>query len=234
MEASKKNEAAYMDYLRQEVTKHLLAIRALAQDIRNCMGPQESLLDLNTATREKMSSLRRHLDELDRVARETEREKERTALQSEAAEYRQQLAEIQAEFRRANVSCQLRLEQRDKEWLFESESGDSTTPATRRRNKDSSTVLGTSSAVTADLMAVGRQLEETVNRSALTVEALADSSRTIHTTRDEFHQMGGALGQAKKLLSKYGRRELTDKALIFLAVLFFFACVFYVVKKRLF
>lgn len=38
---------------------------------------------------------------------------------------------------------------------------------------------------------------------------------------------------ARSLLTKYGRKAMTDKLFIFLAVVFFFATVLYIVKKRL-
>ena len=38
--------------------------------------------------------------------------------------------------------------------------------------------------------------------------------------------------QGRKLISKYGRRETTDRFLIFFAFAFFWACVFYVLRKR--
>jgi len=36
----------------------------------------------------------------------------------------------------------------------------------------------------------------------------------------------------RRLITKYGRREVTDRVLIFFAAIFFFACVFYVLRKR--
>ena len=46
--------------------------------------------------------------------------------------------------------------------------------------------------------------------------------------------MSGHIQHSRKLLTKYSRREFTDKLLIFLALVFFFATVLYIVKKRLF
>ena len=62
----------------------------------------------------------------------------------------------------------------------------------------------------------------------------ANSSHTLTTTQEEFKNMGGVIGQSGKLLAKYGRRELTDKVLVFFAFAFFMACVLYIIKKRLF
>lgn len=56
----------------------------------------------------------------------------------------------------------------------------------------------------------------------------------VGDTQEELKGMGGHIHSAHKLITKYGRRELTDKLLIFLALVFFFLSVLYVVKKRLF
>jgi len=45
--------------------------------------------------------------------------------------------------------------------------------------------------------------------------------------------MGGHIQNAKRLLTKYGQRELTDKLLIFIALVFFFATVLYILRRRL-
>lgn len=62
----------------------------------------------------------------------------------------------------------------------------------------------------------------------------ATSSRTIQETNDEFKTMTGTIQIGRKLITKYNRRELTDKLLIFLALALFLATVLYILKKRLF
>ena len=62
----------------------------------------------------------------------------------------------------------------------------------------------------------------------------AKSSNQITETHEEFKSMTGHIQNSRKLLTKYSRRELTDKLLIFLALVFFFSTVFYRLKKRMF
>lgn len=62
----------------------------------------------------------------------------------------------------------------------------------------------------------------------------ATSSRTIQETNEEFKTMTGTIQLGRKLITKYNRRELTDKLLIFLALALFLATVLYILKKRLF
>ena len=51
---------------------------------------------------------------------------------------------------------------------------------------------------------------------------------------DEYRMMGGVIGQSRKLITKYARREFTDKVLIAFALAFFFGVVLYILRKRLF
>lgn len=62
----------------------------------------------------------------------------------------------------------------------------------------------------------------------------ATSSRTVQETNEEFKTMTGTIQLGRKLITKYNRRELTDKLLIFLALALFLATVLYILKKRLF
>jgi hypothetical protein len=51
---------------------------------------------------------------------------------------------------------------------------------------------------------------------------------------EEFKSMGSVISQSKKLITKYGRREVTDRVLILFAAAFFFAVVFIILRKRVF
>merc|ERR1719204_334701 len=66
------------------------------------------------------------------------------------------------------------------------------------------------------------------------VGALEGSSTTVDEVGDEYRSMAGVIGQSKKLITKYARREFTDKVLIIFALAFFFAVVLYILRKRVF
>lgn len=53
-------------------------------------------------------------------------------------------------------------------------------------------------------------------------------------TQKELTGMASDIHNSGRLLTKYGRRECTDKFLILFAIIFFFSTVLYIVKKRLF
>jgi protein transport protein SEC20 len=61
-----------------------------------------------------------------------------------------------------------------------------------------------------------------------------NSSHQVSETNEEFKNMSGHIQNSKRLLTKYGQRKSTNKLIIILAMVFFFATVLYIVKKRIF
>merc|ERR1712034_87833 len=103
-----------------------------------------------------------------------------------------------------------------------------------RNRKDKEQMVAEHGSITNNLMAISRQLAETVEKSKQTVSNLEGTSRTVEEVGGEHRMMGGVIGQSRKLITKYGRREFTDKVLIIFALAFFFAVVLYILRKRLF
>ncbi|XP_030621873.1 vesicle transport protein SEC20 isoform X1 [Chanos chanos] len=102
----------------------------------------------------------------------------------------------------------------------------------RKLTKES--LAQTSSDITESLMSISRMMSQQVQQSEETMSTLATSSRTVQETNEEFKAMTGTIQLGRKLITKYNRRELTDKLLIFLALALFLATVLYILKKRLF
>ena len=80
-----------------------------------------------------------------------------------------------------------------------------------RNRRDKEQMVTDYSNVTNSLMAISRQLADTVERSKQTVTSLEGTSKTVEELGDEYRMMGGVIGQSRKLITKYARREFTDK-----------------------
>ncbi|ERE69529.1 vesicle transport protein SEC20-like protein [Cricetulus griseus] len=102
----------------------------------------------------------------------------------------------------------------------------------RKTTKES--LAQTSSTITESLMGISRMMSQQVQQSEEAMQTLVSSSRTLLDANEEFKSMSGTIQLGRKLITKYNRRELTDKLLIFLALALFLATVLYIVKKRLF
>lgn len=135
-------------------------------------------------------------------------------------------------FKKANLKSMLAIEKGAKEELLKPTNEENVLRQRQKRDKESMAKM--SSNVTDQLLSISRQLAETTQRSAVTLETLVTSSDSVTGAQEELKFTSGAISQSGKLLAKYGRREFTDKILMFFAFAFFIACVIYIVQKRLF
>ncbi|VEN50574.1 unnamed protein product [Callosobruchus maculatus] len=216
--------------LRKDITENNLQLKAIIQDINSCAGPLPALSALNSAGRSKVSSIRKSIDRLSDIAKDTRD----TELMKELALQREQLASTMDTFKKANLKAMLFIENAQKEELVKSPAKPTTLRQRQVHNRDKETLAKTSSNVTDQLLNISRQLAETTQRSAATLDTLASSSDSVMGAEEELKVTSGAIGQSGKLLAKYGRREFTDKVLVFFAFIFFLACVLYIMQKRLF
>ncbi|KAI4813829.1 hypothetical protein KUCAC02_003051 [Chaenocephalus aceratus] len=91
----------------QEIIKYDLEIKALVQDIRDCPGPQSTLMEFNSQVKEKFNKLRLRIQDLEQMAREQDRETDRLAILSETENQRRQMLSNQTAWRKANLACKL-------------------------------------------------------------------------------------------------------------------------------
>lgn len=223
------------------------------QDIQQCSGPLEVLDELNAEGRTKIAVLKSSIERLASIGETESNEKKKTELLLAVDSYKEQLNTSLAVFRKANVVSACVIDKLARENLF-------SMPEERqnalRKRHGKQTLTNASSQVTDKLLSISRHLAETTQRSADTLDTLCmypvillsvinimilwiiivsvTSSDKVGGTKDELEHQQQAIAQSGKLLGKYGRREVTDKALLALAFAFFLACVFYILQKRLF
>ncbi|XP_061092414.1 vesicle transport protein SEC20-like isoform X1 [Conger conger] len=213
---------------RQEIIKFDLEIKALIQDIGECRGPQSELTDLNATLKEKFRHLRSRIQDLEQIAREQDKECDKRAIMGEVEGHRRQMLSDQTSWRKANLACKLSIDSQEKEALVHGGG-----PSVRRKMTRESLVQ-TSSDITENLMSISRMMSQQVQQSEETMSSLATSSRTALQTSEEFQAMSGTIRLGRRLISKYNRRELTDRLLLLLALALFLATVLHILKKRLF
>lgn len=213
----------------QEILKYDLEIKALIQDITECTGPQSKLTEINAEVKKSFHNLRLRIQDLDQMAMEQDKESEKQNLVSRIEGHKKQMQSNQTAWRKANLASKLSLDNMEKQELLSRANGD-----VRQRKMTKEDLAQTSSDITENLMSISRMMAQQVQQSEETITSLATSSRTVQETNDEFKNMTGTIQLGRKLITKYNRRELTDKLLIFLALALFLATVLYILKKRLF
>ncbi|KHJ81205.1 Sec20 [Oesophagostomum dentatum] len=76
------------------------------------------------------------------------------------------------------------------------------------------------------------KMGEQVAQSEQTMDSLVHSSSVLVQTHKEFESHASHIQTGNKLLSKYERRELTDKILVTIALIFYLAVIYYILQKR--
>ncbi|KAG9490691.1 vesicle transport protein SEC20 [Eleutherodactylus coqui] len=218
----------HVEICHQEIVKYDLEIKALIQDIRECGGPITTLNDLNAQVKDKFHLLRLRIQDLEQMAKEQDKESDKQALLKEMECHKKQMLSNQTVWRKANLSCKMAIDNSEKDELLDG--GD----ATRQRKVTKENLAQSTSGITESLMSISRMMSQQVQQSEVAMHTLATSSRTIQEANEEFKSMSGTIQLGRKLITKYNRRELTDKLLIFLALALFLATVLYILKKRLF
>ena len=155
-------------------------------------------------------------------------------MEDEVDNLKSQLDNNYTVLKKANLFAKNNIIQYSKSALFERHKDESSDNKLRkRRAKGDAFLVNKTSSVTDNLFQITKLMSEQVNQSDASLQALVNSSSTVVETQEEIKLMGSHLVNSKTLLTKYGRRECTDKILIFLALGFFLACVLFCVTKRL-
>ncbi|XP_050345187.1 vesicle transport protein SEC20 [Nymphalis io] len=214
----------------QNLATYHFEVKAIIQDILECQDSMETLNELNEKGRAKITLLREELDNLD--AHATDMNDQKYFL--EAVSQRHLLAGLLKEFKDANICSMFAIERAQRDDLLKAGEGEEVVLRNRKKKVDRDGLLKMSTGVTEQLLSISRQLAATTQRSQDTLDSLVSSSSTVHGTQAELQNTGSTITQSSKLLKKYGRREFTDKVIMFFAFLFFLAVCLYIVQKRLF
>ncbi|XP_026742783.1 vesicle transport protein SEC20 [Trichoplusia ni] len=220
-------DTIYQNYVKQ-LAKHHFTVKNIIQDILECRESMEALNKLNEKGRAAISVLRDDLESLELYGKDVGNIKYGSEVESQ----RHQLACLLKEFKDANITSMFAIEKAQREDLLKSGEGDESGLRKRNTKVDRDGLLKMSSGVTEQLLSISRQLADTAQRSQDTLDSLVSSSSTVHGTQSELQNTASTISESSKLLKKYGRREFTDKVIMFFAFLFFLAVCLYIVQKR--
>ena len=183
---------------------------------------------LNGDIRIQLDLMRNGLSNLRELAKKQRNLESSSMLIADANNHEDQLSACQLAFKKANLACISRLNARGREALFRS----STNNSLNTNSEDKEILVKESGKATEKLRTISRHLAATVERSSKTMDDLVESSGTMKEASEEFKSQGSVISQSKKLITKYARRMDTDRVLILFAAAFFFAVVFYILRKR--
>jgi len=95
-------------------------------------------------------------------------------------------------------------------------------------------ILGQSSDITQRMQRNTQMLSAMVKQQEETVSNLAHSSGEIQAVDSEYKTLSSVLVSSHRLVTKFGRRAMTDTFLTYLGFFLFICTVLFVIRKRLF
>jgi len=120
---------------------------------------------------------------------------------------------------------------KEREELFKDSKGQNV--RNRKKGANNKSLLKGHEELTDSLRQAVQMLTEEVQKSSQNSKLLDDSTSTLSKTSEEYKKYGNALNSNKKVVSSLKRRDLTDKILLGLGLLFFICTVLYVIGKRI-
>lgn len=159
--------------------------------------------------------------------------KKKDCLLADIEAYKCQLESNFNNLKKATVFCRKSINEEERKKLFSFDGKDSGEEM-KKKNADKKNAAMKAASLTDDLYRIRRMIADQVSQSEVSLQALVRSSATVTEVSEEFKSMGSALNQSKSLLSKYGRREISDTVLIILAFILFYSSCLYIIWKRIF
>ncbi|CAI4227483.1 unnamed protein product [Auanema sp. JU1783] len=209
--------------LDSELKKRILCLSNFKDD--------KSLFEENKQLKEVINQLRRKLDNLQIVVNRVPAQHEQLEMQTQLEKHKKELGENTAALTNALVHVKKEIAERTRRMLM---TGGTQSVEVRKRLVDQQTLKQDAAKTTDKLTELVSKMNERVSHSEQTMDSLVHSSAVLAETQSEFESQTTHIQTSNKLLSKYERRELTDKILVTIALIFYALVVYYILQKRVF
>lgn len=215
--------------IHEELSRLNLKILSLIESF-NAIECHTDMERLNAEIRSRFDAMRKGIATLRDLAKKQESNQSSIMLKTDANSHEDLMTGCLTAFKKANLACISRLNSKGRDALMSKNRNNRS--ELNSKLKDKEVLVSENSKATEQLRSISRNLAQTVQNSARTMDELVVSSNTLNEANEEFKSMGSSISQSRKLITKYTRRILTDQVLILFAAGFFFAVVFYILRKR--
>ena len=219
-------QSSEVSEVQQDLVRLNLKIRSKIEAF-STVNTFHAMEKLNGEIRGNFEEMRQEISKLRNLAKKQQDSQSSAMLKRDAHNHEDQMTACLTAFKKANLSCIKRLESQGRDSLLDSRKRSDNLGQT-----DKEEMVRESGRATDQLKAISRNLAQTVENSSKTMDELVTSSKTLNEANEEFKGQASVVGQGRKLITKYVRRGVTDQFLILMAAAFFFAVVFYILRKR--
>ncbi|KAI9313280.1 Sec20-domain-containing protein [Dichotomocladium elegans] len=223
--------------------------RALSKRAAECQRQiaRLSVVDSIRLREETASQIRDNLREIEQdikavqqIADLEDEETTRKAILSKLKEYDTQFQQLQSSSRTSLWGSKRRLDMQEQQMRMElfgrQRDGDNDyeqyeLKSRRNRGQDES-LLRAHTDVTDALRRTATQLQQELEKSSISTDILADSSRSLHLTYTEYQNFGSLLTISKRLVGQLETADWIDRLSLLFGLLVFITVVLYIIKKR--
>mmetsp|Transcript_34225 Transcript_34225/g.41365 ORF Transcript_34225/g.41365 Transcript_34225/m.41365 type:complete len:258 (+) Transcript_34225:441-1214(+) len=211
-----------------------LGIKDYIRSLEECTSAGEhspKVTQLNETLRQRMSALRKLMEELELLADEQDREEDMKLLMDEVNRYQTQYNSLKESIKEARqnirkATVQAAEDERKLLWSGQEEE-------VKRRRLESEAEMVTAAEEATDVLRRTRQMmAQELEHTGKTAESLRNSTAALSKTETELQSQQQSLGTAKKLLSFLQKQEVIDRLVTTGAFTMFLLVVAHIVLKR--
>ncbi|ORX54945.1 Sec20-domain-containing protein [Hesseltinella vesiculosa] len=223
--------------------------RSLSKQAADCqrsiqrLGTVDSIKaheDLSQTIRNNIRALANAIESIRLSANEQDTQSTQREMIQRLEEYQKQHDQLQISSRQAIFKSQQRIradERESRAKLFGmAKDGKSFTEQfellQRHKSGNAEALLNATNNVTEALQRTSTLMQQELEKSAYSISALADSSKTLSATVGEYQNLGSLLGMSRRLITQLEASDWLDRIVLGLGLLMFCLVVLYIIKKR--
>ncbi|KAI8071086.1 Sec20-domain-containing protein [Gongronella butleri] len=196
--------------------------------------------ELAQVIRYQIRSLANDIEDVRLLADEQDKQATQKDILQRLEEYQEQHDQLQTASRQAVIKSRQRIQEKQRAAranLFGAgKDGKSFTEQyellQRHKSSNADALLKATTNVTEALQRTSTLMQQELEKSSYSMGALADSSKTLSATVNEYQNLGSLLGMSKRLITQLEASDWLDRIVLGLGLLMFCLVVVYIIKKR--
>uniref|UniRef100_A0A8R1Y4G6 ANK_REP_REGION domain-containing protein n=1 Tax=Onchocerca volvulus TaxID=6282 RepID=A0A8R1Y4G6_ONCVO len=205
----------------QDILKADIAVKNHIEEIRQQkFMTQKEITQCTRDIKDEMAKLAHSIETLEKFANKINFRNDRIELLAQVKEHRNELERNRQMLRQAILEFVKVMEEQSRNYLLQG-GDDPQDIEFRSRRKRAENLKSQTLKATESLSSLVSKMSDQLKLSEDTTSTLIHSSFLLKDTESEYSSMGAHIQSGGKLISKYGRRECTDKILITFALLLY-------------
>lgn len=228
-----KDDLLHLQICQKDIIRTDAEVKSQIEDLKRLQEPStKEVAERNRDVKKKIVLLEEQIAALEKFSNKVRTRGERQELFDQIKEHRNEVERNKQTLRQTLVELKTLMDEQARTALFRKDVSDEKEVELRNRMKKMDNMKKEAFKATESLSSLVSRMGEQVKLSEETTSTLIHSSSVLKGTETEFDSMAAHITSGGKLISKYGRRECTDRILLTIALIVYFAVILYILRKR--